>query len=249
MQSVKSKFGTELKMWDKLRIIVGEGREAGVYDTRVEDIINGGVVVSDPEFISGHTLLRNNLPVVVQVTREDAAYEFHSRIRVSGEGVSKRVILTPPLRFQRVQRRMFARVELNNKISYAAVPAAFDWEDWEKCLTWYQTRATNVSAGGVLVHFTEPVKTNDLILVRIDMFAEADLPPVLISRVRRVFTSEEKRYGGMEFILAEQLGDEFPRPIIKQIPDCLKNFGYQQQDRLVTFLFHKQIELRRKGLI
>jgi hypothetical protein len=86
-------------------------------------------------------------------------------------------------------------------------------------------------------------------ILKIGLMSEADLPPVLLARARRTFINEGKRYAGVEFILVEQLGDDFSRRTIKQLPDCLTSFGYQQQDRLVTFLFHKQIELRQKGLI
>jgi c-di-GMP-binding flagellar brake protein YcgR len=249
VQAVKSKFSTELKVWDKLRIIVGDGRQAGHYDTRVEELINGGVVVSDPVFISGHTLLRNNVPVIVQITRADAAYQFHSRVRVSGEKSPRRIILTPPRRFQRVQRRMFARVELHNRVSYSRLPDSFDWEDWEKRLSWQQSRASNISAGGILLELREPVKTNDLLILKISLLAEFELPSTLPARVRRVFTHEEKRYAGVEYILAEQLEDNFSKQTIRRLPNQLKNFGYHQQDRLVSILFHKQIELRLKGLI
>jgi len=89
--------------------------------TRIEEIINGGIFITPPEMVSGNTLLRNDLPVIVQIVRDDAAYQFHSRIRVSGSGETRRFILTPPQRMQRVQRRMFARVDVTTRIEYALI--------------------------------------------------------------------------------------------------------------------------------
>ncbi len=249
MESVKSKFNTDLKVWEKIHLVVGEGRQAGVYVARVEDILNGGIVVTDPEFLSGHTLLRDGVAVDVQITRDDAAYQFRSRVRLRHSDDVRRVILSPPRGYQRIQRRMFARVELPVKVGYAPITPGFKWADWEQQLTWYQTDASDISAGGVLIRLPEPIEVDSLVVLQVGVFPEADLPRMVIAGCRRTFKNEEQPYAGLEFVLTADLGRYFARDQLKSMPGAVKGFDRRAQDRLVTFLFRKQIELRQKGLI
>jgi len=249
VQSIRSNFGTELKIWERLRIIVGDGRAAGIYIARIEELINGGVVITEPEFVSGHTLLRNGVDVTVQITRQDAAYQFWSRIYTQTTGESKRVILAPPRRLVRVQRRMFARVDIPTRVTYAELPSNPDWNDWEQQVTWHQTRCVNVSGGGILLKLPEPFAKERIAVMRIDVFSEAELPGNLLAVCRRIFESEGENYGGFEFLVKGDLGYHFTKTDLARMPDSLSEFDQHAQDRLVTFLFHKQIELRQKGLL
>lgn len=249
MESVKSNFRTELRIWDKVCIVVGEGREAGLYEARIEDLINGGVVVTAPEFVSGRTRMGNGVSVAVQITRHDAAYRFHSKMRVQKNGKLRKFILTPPRRFERVQRRMFARVEFAIGVVFAALPAKVDWSNWEEQLTWLRVNGLNINGGGILLKMPKPVKPGDLALMQIDVFSEAELPGPVAACCRRAFTSGGEEYGGFEFLITDKLDQYFSRSALKAMPKSVNGFGLRAQDKLVTFLFRKQIEFRRKGLI
>jgi len=65
VQSVHKKTDKQLKIWDKIHIYVGEGRERGEYLARIEDFINGGIIISQPEFVKGKTLLRDGIEITV----------------------------------------------------------------------------------------------------------------------------------------------------------------------------------------
>lgn len=249
MQAVKNNPVADLKIWDKICIIVGEGREAGVYQTRIEDIINGGIVVMHLEFVSGHTLLRNDTPVVVQFTREDAAYQFHSRVKVQGSDQTRRIILTPPRGFQRVQRRMFARVDFTVKVSYAHLPADSKWDEWLTDAVWTTTTAVNVSAGGVLIKLQSKIIVGNLVAFQIKNFSEANLPTAWVAICRRTLVQDGQSLAGFEFIFSSELGRHISKSGLHHLPKEYKKFDQRTQDRLVTYLFHKQIELRQKGLI
>lgn len=249
MQAIKNSIPTELRTWDKLRILVGEERDAGQYVARVEEIINGGVIITHPEFISGSTLLRNELPVIVQIAREDAAYQFHSRIRLHGSGATRRFILTPPRGIKRVQRRMFARVDFTTRVEYAPLPTGNDKMDWEQNEGWCESNVVNMSAGGLLIISDDALRTGMLLALRLGDFRQADLPPNFLAVCRRTFSSEGERYAGLEFILVSEFGKHLSRGEISRLPESYKLFDRRMQDRLVNFLFQKQIELRQKGLI
>lgn len=70
-----------LRVWEKIELLVGDGDSAGHYLARIEDFINGGIVITEPEFLSGNSLMRENADIMVVVCREDAMYQFASTIR------------------------------------------------------------------------------------------------------------------------------------------------------------------------
>ena len=85
-----------LKLWERIELIVGEGDSSGHYWSRVEDFINDGILISEPEFLGGNTLLREKCEVMVVITRTDAAYRFYSRIRTFSNQGGRKLLLRPP---------------------------------------------------------------------------------------------------------------------------------------------------------
>ncbi len=249
MQTAKQTGPQGLKVWEKITIVVGEESDAGLYEARVEEVINGGIVITNPEFVSGKTLLRNDLSVTVQVTRDDAAYQFRSSIKSQLFEGRKRVVLTPPSSFQRLQRRQFVRVETPARVQYAAVSRNTDWVRWQEEVAWHSTFAKDISAGGVLICLDDALHSTDILALKIDIFADLGLPETLLASGCRKFSRDDQRFCGMKFICEDMLREYFSAEDIRLMPDVLKSFNKIAQDRLVTFLFHKQVELRRKGLI
>jgi c-di-GMP-binding flagellar brake protein YcgR len=249
VQAVKINPPTELRIWEKVCIIAGEGRDAGVYEARVEDIINGGILVSNPEFISGHTLLRNDLPAVVQFTREDAAYQFHSRVRMQNSDNLRRVILTPPKTFMRVQRRAFARVECPLRVLYASAPSDGKWKDWETSNIWEEARSVDISVGGMLLKMPAKLATGSVLFLRIYDLFPGEGPCELMAVCRRSHETEGQAYAGFEFVTSNDISQALTKLGVPRIPDKYRAFDRRAQDRLANLLFQKQIELRQKGLI
>lgn len=249
MQSLKVKFGTELRIWEKICIVVGEGREAGIYEARVEDILNGGIVVTEPIFVSGHTFLRNGVVVAVQVTRDDAAYQFYSNIRVRNSPTSKRAHLSPPRGLKRIQRRLFARVEMSAPLLYSRITPDFDWAAWPTGVERLPSSLVNISGGGLLMRVDADLVRNDVLLLSLELLKEAEIPIELLAVCRRVVERNEHRFVGVEFLMTDDLGTHLGTDEVSKVPEQVCRFNNRFQDKLVTFLFHKQIELRRKGLI
>ena len=52
-----------LTVWEKVEILVGDEDKTGHYMSRIEDIINDGIIISTPEFIDGITRLREGCEV------------------------------------------------------------------------------------------------------------------------------------------------------------------------------------------
>jgi len=249
LQSVKGQQDAQLKVWEKLRLVVGEGSQAGIYEARVEDFINGGIVITSPEFISGHSLLRNGVAVTVQITREDAAYQFNSMVRQQPGDAAKRIILTPPRHLQRIQRRQFARIEYSSRITLAHIKPDQDWVEFPSRINWVEGCIIDVSAGGVLLSSDCVLPKGALALMKMSLFAEAGLDEHVFGVCRRLCTLDGKARCGLQFLLVHELKEFFPATDLRRIPGDLLRFEVHAQDRLVNFLFQKQIELRQKGLI
>jgi c-di-GMP-binding flagellar brake protein YcgR len=249
MQSTLSTASQPLKVWEKMEIRVGDGPDAGRYFARIQDFINGGIVITDPEFVGGSTLLREDVQVTVAITREDAVYQFHSHVRRLTNHVKRQFILTPPRRMERVQRRLFVRVEMSRDISWAKIPQNIVWSSFESQLTWHQSRTVDVSGGGVQMKLDEHLENGDLCVLRVPFFRELGLPEMLASVVRRSFQRHGERFAGLEFIGTESIPRYFKSQDVSRLPESFLKFNRNAQNKLVTHLFNAQIELRRKGLL
>lgn len=249
MQSVNEKTDKQLKIWDKIRIYVGEGRDRGEYQARVEDFINGGIIIDQPEFVSGKTLLRDGVDVTVGFVRDDAAYQFSSRIMHRVVKGGKQMILSPPTQIRRMQRRLFCRIETSTRISFAIISALKDWDDWEEGLTWKKSRCIDISGGGAMIKVQEKIAVGTPLLLRLEFFHNHSLPNEVVAVCRRSFSKDNSQYVGVEIILADQLKEVLKRDVLQRLPDSVRHFGSMAQNKLVSCIFKEQIELRKKGLL
>ncbi len=249
MQSSLSSVSQPLKVWERIEIRVGEGPDAGRYFARIQDFINGGIVITDPEFVGGSALLREDVAVTVAITREDAVYQFHSQVRRLSNHVKRQLILTPPRRMERVQRRLFVRVEMSREISWAKISPGINWNAFEAQLKWHRTRTADISGGGVQIKIDEFLDNGELCILKLEFFKEIGLPDMLPAVVRRSFQRHGERFSGLEFIGADQISRYFKTQDQSQLPESFAKFDRNAQNKLVTYLFNVQIDLRKKGLL
>lgn len=238
-----------LRIWEKIEIIVGEGSEIGKYVSRVEDFINNGIVITQPVFVEGHTLLREGSEVNVRITREDAAYQFVSVVKQISSHNKKFLILTPPKNIQRIQRRLFVRVDLSDNVTYANLTPVIADPNLADKLTWQKSNSLDISGGGMLLHIKDDVKTKDLLLMEINFFKECGLPRIILGNCKRTCKRNNISCAGLEFVRSDQLDRCLSRNLQKVLPSSIRDFDYKAQDKLVNMIFHKQIELRQKGLL
>ncbi|HUV31674.1 MAG TPA: flagellar brake protein [Acidobacteriota bacterium] len=249
MQSIQSKPDELLRVWEKIQIFVGDDGERGQYEARVEDFINGGIIISNPVFVQGHTLLRENVPVIVCFTREDAAYQFHSRIRRRLLKGDARMLLAPARNIQRVQRRRFFRIRTSAVVSYARLVPMLDWDNWEDCLTWEESQCVDISGGGVLIRTNEKLDDKTLLLMRLEFFRRHDLPELVVGICRRTFERESGHFAGLEFVVASRLHDYIDKKTLSRLPAAIRIFDNIVVNKLVSAVFREQVELRQKGVL
>jgi c-di-GMP-binding flagellar brake protein YcgR len=241
--------GNPLRVWEPIEIMVGEGGDRGRYQARIEDFINGGIVVSEPVFIDGSTLLRDNIDVIITLTREDAVYQFSSHIRRSNISGGRQVILSPPRYIKRTQRRLFHRVEAMEDLSFALIKPSMDYDDYDQRLIWWDTTTKDISGGGLLIYLTSPIEVDDLMLVRLRLPESVEFPDVVVAVCRRVYNRDNSWWAGIEFVTAGRLGEFFDLDEAKRLPPAARQFDFAAQDRLVNYTFSKQIDMRKRGLL
>jgi len=238
-----------LKIWEPIEIMIGDGTEQGRYRSRIEDFINGGIVISEPAFLEGSTLLRNDMDVVVMITRDDAVYQFTSHIRQTFTSGGRNLILSPPRNIRRVQRRLFCRVETMEELSYALIDPSMDWDDYDENLHWKTTATRDISGGGVLMRLEEPIDLEQLMLLRLNLPEIVEFPEIIVGVCRRVFDQDSLWWAGVEFLVAGRLGRFFSSDETKRLPSAVGQYDSAAQARLVSYTFNKQIDLRNKGLL
>lgn len=249
MQFTLPQICQPLELWERIEIVVSDGADAGRYLARIEDFSKEGIVISRPEFVGGGALLRQNRDVIVEVTREDAAYQFHSRIRRVTTHAKTIYLLTFPVDARRLQRRQFVRVELYTRVSYANLTRDKREPNAGDGVTWQESSVVDISGGGVLIKAGEDLSPKDLLLLNLGFFAEVGLPDTVAAICRRTFRQEKELFAGIEFLRSEQLGRHLRGREIKGLPPSVRDFDRAAQNRLVAYIFQHQIELRKKGLL
>jgi c-di-GMP-binding flagellar brake protein YcgR len=250
VETVNGAFMSQpLKVWERIELVVGDPPDTGRYLSRIQDFINGGIIITEPEFLDGTTLLREEIDVRVLVTREDAVYQFSSRIKRMLSHSSREYLLSPPRRFERVQRRMFARVAATKKLSYAVIVPLGDWQNYDDRLVWEQSQTVDMSGGGLQFRTRDHVAVMTPLLVKVDFFKELNLPEVVAAIARRSYQKENDFFCGAEFLLNNQLHLHLSESQKLALPKSVSQFDRNSQNRLSSYVFNLQVNLRQKGLL
>lgn len=245
MQLALTQISEPLKLWEKLEIVVAEGDDQGPYLAHIEDFMTDGIVISNPVFKEGRTLLKDNCEVVVLVIKEDAVYQFYSLLYKMDIGGKTLFILTLPREIQRVQRREFVRVEVIHDVSFANLGA----KNVEQEITWHDTVSINFSGGGLALKTAEDIEPPNTVLLKIPVFSKLNIAQPVVGICRRTFYVEDNHYTGVELIRSDNLPHYFYTEELKRLPKSVNEFDHAAQNRVVNYVFQQQIELRKKGLI
>jgi len=238
-----------LKLWERIELVVGEDDRAGHYHVRVEDFLNQGIIISTPEFIGGETLLRDGCRVTIVITRQDATYQSQSTIKRLSKGRNETYLLSPPRRVTRLQRRRSVRVLASDPLTYAVIDPATTWKDQADNAEWIKSKTIDISGHGILMTAEEDIETGDRLLLRLELFRELALPAVVVGSCARTCRERGHLWAGVEFVASDMLPRVFSREELHCLPAPVRAFDRAARDSLVTYIFHKQIELRQKGLL
>ena len=241
MQLSIPKISERLIIWEKLEIFTSADKNAGMYVARIEDFIDDGIIITQPELIKGAQLLRDNCDIIMHVTKTDAIYCFHALIQKQMNNGREQYILSNLTFVDRIQRREFARVKYSTAIEYTL----FD-EQYSNKQKWHRSYSWDISGNGILIETKEFVKQESLILLRIQLFEELDIGIPILGRTHRTLLDNHTRLSGVAFISkTDILGFKMNYPI-DLVHNLEKNFDSIAQEKIVTFVFNQQIKQRKK---
>jgi c-di-GMP-binding flagellar brake protein YcgR len=215
-----------LKVNQKVEILVDTPGYRGKYVSRIEDLTDNEIVVGIP-IVSGSLVpLPVGIRVDVDVICTDAVYRIHTRIL-------KRVLHPFPLLFlaksediERVQRRNYARVDVVLDVEMEKLPSG------EEGVVFHGV-TRNISGGGMLLSIIgdgdllREIKEGDFVEISFKIPIWKD-PIYAVSKVVR----EDIR-----------IGDR------KDIAIAFVSINEKDRDRIVKFVFERQRELRRRGIL
>ncbi len=238
-----------LAVWEKVEILVGDDDQAGHYMSRIEDITNEGIIVSTPEFVDGVARLREGCELRVLITRDEAVYQFNARARTFTVQGSKLYLLSGPSHFRRVQRRQFVRLELVENLTCAIIKSGKNAHYRGDVLTWSDARMINISGGGVMMKSRAEVPVGTIVLLKSKFFLEIGLPVTIAAVCRRNSSEQAEYFIGLEFLRKDRLSTYFDGRERKQLPESIQFYDLVAQNKMVSYVFKQQIDLRKKGLI
>jgi len=247
--TVKTTKSTDspLQIWDKVEIVVGDGRDQSVYVSRVEDINDSGIIITKPNWVMGGQGLTFNTTVYVQFKKPDAMYRFSAEMRPFGHKTKDLIRLYNFGRTERVQRRQFVRIRFVTKLRYWLFKdhdgKIYEEEKWKESLS------EDISAGGILIRNNDDIAPEDLIVLRIRQYDPIGIPPFVTARCCRLTKMNDIECAAMEFITADHLKDYFSMEEIRKLPPHVQKFNAQVQNNLVRFVFEEQVRDRQKGLL
>lgn len=238
-----------LKVWERIEIVVGEGSLAGHYAARIEDFRDDGIAVTSPELESGSTLLSNGCFCLVILTRDDAVYQFGSRIRLLKGKRGNLYVLDPPQNVRRVQRRQFVRIDLLKEAKFAVVESAATDSPEVSDLNWLKATIVDFSGGGALLKISHEIDEGTIVVLSLDFLAEPNLPEAVAAICRRSFIRDKSQMIGLEFLRRETLIRDLNSSQMHQLPTAARIFDLKAQNHLVNYVFKYEVELRNKGLL
>lgn len=194
----------------------------GTYPSRIEEI-TGNVLYLAVPIRSGELVpLRTGETIRVSYVDKDNAYSFVTRVLGRKIDPIPVLIVERPQTITRIQRRNFVRIE-------ASLPIYFQLLE-EETGEIGEGRTVDISGGGVL--FTTRagwIRANHLLRVRVDL---PQLEPVVcIARVIRV---GQNRISGV---------------VYNQVACKFEDLREGQRDTIIKFIFERQRELIKKGLL
>ncbi len=244
MQISIPKIPEPLLIWEKLEILTAQDTNAGLYLARIEDFVDNGLVVTQPELIKGDILLRDNCEVTLQITKSDAIYQFQSTIQKRNVNGRWQYFLSEPKFLKRIQRRNFSRLIYSTAVEYTPFNAIYKSnQEWSRSFSW------DISGNGILIETKDFVKQNSFLLMKIQLFDELNIKVPVLGRVHRVILDNHTRLSGIEIIGSSEVmafENNFP---IKKVSNLTKNFNTQDQEKLISFIFNEQIKQRKKGML
>lgn len=230
MQTLKEK----LKVNQRIQLNITEGEYKGNYYSKVADEVDDGIVVV------GAPVEKSSLVPVALGERinmlfwdSTAQYAFEARVIDRRMGSMPTITIEKCSEIQRMQRRSYFRVQARISVVFSikgdGAGRAGESEDGdeEAVPRRYEGTTLNISGGGILLSADTELNAGDVLELELCLSEQEHV--IATGRIERVeYLSTRKIYhAGIVFVMIYE----------------------NDRDKIIAFVFKKEIELRRKGLL
>ncbi|MFW6278809.1 MAG: flagellar brake protein [Bacillota bacterium] len=214
--------GLELEINQKVELEIKTGPYRGKYQSKIADIGNDTLKIMTPTHKGEILPIRKNLFLEVFYTDDDAAYRFFTRVLGRVKEPIPLLIAEIPSEVDRIQRRNYFRLEITKDVEYCRID-----EEGEPLEEYKETKILDISGGGIKMNIEGDnlgIGTQLKIKLEIDALENN---PVKGEVVQTYDLPEGIKAAGIKFL---DLEDSF-------------------RDEIVGWIFEKQREMRKKGLL
>lgn len=206
-----------IELNQRIEIEILEGPYQGSYFSHVVDKDGEYLEISIPTSKGDLVPVREETRLNVIFVGPEAMYQFSSTVlRRVREGKVYALIIAPPERIERIQRREFFRLDVS-------IPFMFRRQEEDE--EFIPAHTVDLSGGGLKFRSEERLEEGETLLVR---FEEEQLGELLLE---------------LE-ILRRDKGDDL-YTYAAEFKEILEN----EQDAVIGYIFDKQRELKKKGLL
>lgn len=211
----------DLNINQKIDIIVESGPYKGAYLSKVADI-SGDIYQVTAPFFSGEIIpLHINQTIKLTYSGDNASYQFIAKIIDRMREPVALFTIEKNSEIIRIQRRSFFRLDAKVKVNYRILDSRGDFEESEL----KESITLDISAGGIKMVVDDEFPGEGVIELYLDIPELRDTN--IFGKIVNNYDLPDGRAVGVEFIGIEQ----------------------HDQDRIVSWLFEFQRDLRKKGLL
>ena len=215
----------DLKPNTLVEIEVEKGEYKGVYHSRVEEVREDTLLLAMPIKRRRVVVLPEGLKVQVGIVRSGISYFFEATILRRLRSPLPLLVVNKPAEARKRQRRAWVRVPAVLNFLYAAVDAANPDQELE----FQRAQTLDISGGGLLFATDRSFLPDDRLKIILELPPDQKIE--LVGRVARIVNNPSgawRRFSvGVEFI----------------------QIGERDRDRIIRWVFERQRELIKRGLL
>jgi c-di-GMP-binding flagellar brake protein YcgR len=214
-----------LKVRQRVQLDILEGEYKGNYYSRIEDLLGDEtIVVASPPVADGSAALVNVGEKINMFYWDSMAqYAFEARVIATANGRVPTITLEKRSEIQRMQRRSYFRIQARIRIVFNIESDG----DGSTEPQHYEGQTLNISGGGMLLSTNINLDIGDNLPLKLYLSEQEYIAST--GRVERIEHLGAKGLyrAGIVFVMISE----------------------NDRDKIIAFVFKKEIELRRKGLL
>ncbi|MFW6030231.1 MAG: flagellar brake protein [Halanaerobiales bacterium] len=213
----------QLKINDKIDIQVDSGPYQGKYLSKVAEIDSNIIKVTSP-FVKGEVVpIRIGQVLKLYFTGDTAAFNFPAKVLDRQLDPIALLILEQIEEVKRIQRREYFRLEAKKEVNYRIIEDPLNIDEDDANLK--KSETLDISGGGIKLLVDDDFPREGFIELLIDIPGIEKTP--IYGKVVNNYNLADARAVGVRFI----------------------DIGHAVQEKIISWLFEYQRQLRKRGLL